>query len=77
VGRDLRLGLAIGPLLGGLLVEHADWSAVIWINVPIGALAAAVTLGVVSESRDPSGRSLDLPGSALVTTALSSASCGA
>ncbi len=64
------LGLAVGPLLGGLLVEQADWSAVFWINVPIGALAAAVTLGVVRESRDPSGRSLDLTGSALVSLAL-------
>jgi MFS family permease len=64
------LGLAVGPLLGGLLVENADWSAVFWINVPIGALATAVTLAVVRESRDPAGRSLDLPGSALVTLAL-------
>jgi EmrB/QacA subfamily drug resistance transporter len=64
------LGLAVGPLLGGLLVENADWSAVFWINVPIGALATAVTLAVVRESRDPAGRSLDLPGSGLVTAAL-------
>jgi EmrB/QacA subfamily drug resistance transporter len=64
------LGLAIGPLLGGLLVENVDWSAVFWINVPIGVLAAAVTLAVVRESRDASGRSLDLPGSGLVTFAL-------
>jgi EmrB/QacA subfamily drug resistance transporter len=64
------LGLAVGPLLGGLLVEHADWSAVFWINVPVGALATAVTLAVVRESRDRTLRSLDLPGSGLVTAAL-------
>jgi EmrB/QacA subfamily drug resistance transporter len=64
------LGLAVGPLLGGLLVEQVDWSAVFWINVPIGVLAAAVTLAVVRESRDPAGRSLDLTGSGLVTLAL-------
>jgi EmrB/QacA subfamily drug resistance transporter len=64
------LGLAIGPLLGGLLVENVDWSAVFWINVPIGVVAVAVTLRAVRESRDTSLRSLDLPGAALVTSAL-------
>ena len=64
------LGLAIGPLLGGVLVENADWSAVFWINVPIGILAIAVTLFGVLESRDKTTRSLDLPGTALITAAL-------
>ena len=64
------LGLAIGPLLGGLLVEHVDWSAVFWINVPIGVIAMAVTLLSVQESRDLTGRSLDLGGATLVTAAL-------
>ena len=64
------LGLAIGPLLGGLLVENADWSAVFWINVPIGVLAIGVTLFGVLESRDVTATSLDLGGTALVTAAL-------
>ena len=64
------LGLAVGPLLGGVLVEHADWSAVFWINVPVGIVAAAVTQLAVAESRDVTARSLDLRGTALVTTAL-------
>jgi EmrB/QacA subfamily drug resistance transporter len=64
------LGLAIGPLVGGVLVEHVDWSAVFWINVPIGAVAVVVTLLAVRESRDPTLRSLDLPGAGLVTLAL-------
>jgi EmrB/QacA subfamily drug resistance transporter len=64
------LGLAIGPLLGGVLVENVSWSAVFWINVPIGVLAMAVTLRAVRESRDATGRSLDIPGAALVTSAL-------
>ena len=64
------LGLAIGPLLGGVLVENANWSAVFWINVPIGLIAVVVTLWAVRESWDVSGRSLDLPGASLVTASL-------
>jgi EmrB/QacA subfamily drug resistance transporter len=64
------LALAVGPVIGGVLVEHVDWSAVFWINVPIGILGALVTLWAVTESRDPGALSLDLPGVALVTGGL-------
>lgn len=64
------LGLAVGPLLGGLLTEHFSWSAVFWVNVPIGAVAAWVALRVVRESSDPTSSSLDVPGALLITGAL-------
>ncbi|HEY0389428.1 MAG TPA: MFS transporter [Gaiellales bacterium] len=64
------LGLAIGPLLGGFLTENVSWSAVFWINVPIGILAAAVAVWAVAESSDTTTRSLDLPGVVLVTGGL-------
>src|SRR4051794_1836917 len=64
------LGLALGPLLGGFLTEHVDWSAVFWINVPIGVVAAGVTLWAVIESRDPSAKTLDVVGTVLITGAL-------
>jgi EmrB/QacA subfamily drug resistance transporter len=64
------LGLSLGPLVGGYLVEHASWSAVFWINVPIGIVAAVVVLWAVNESRDPRSRHLDLVGTALVTAGL-------
>jgi EmrB/QacA subfamily drug resistance transporter len=64
------LGLSAGPLIGGFLVERVDWSAVFWVNVPIGAIAGAVTLWAVSESRDEQRRHLDVTGTALVTSGL-------
>jgi len=64
------LGLAIGPLLGGLLVEHVGWQAIFWINAPIVALAISVTaVGVASERRIRVA-SLDMSGATLATAGL-------
>jgi EmrB/QacA subfamily drug resistance transporter len=57
------LALAIGPLAGGLLTDHLDWSWIFFVNVPVGVLAVAVSFLVIEESRDTSEeRRLDLPG---------------
>ncbi len=64
------LGLAIGPLLGGFLTQHFSWSAVFWVNVPIGVVAMGVTAWAVIESRDPSARSLDIVGTVLISAGL-------
>ncbi len=57
------MALALGPLVGGLLAQHADWSWIFFINVPIGALGLVGSLLVVPESRDTSREQrLDLPG---------------
>ena len=64
------LGIAIGPLAGGWIIEHADWSWIFLVNVPfvVGALLAGRWL--VPESLDPSAPRLDLPGFGLSTLGL-------
>ncbi|WP_205696457.1 MFS transporter [Conexibacter sp. SYSU D00693] len=62
--------VAIGPLVGGALVEGVGWEAIFFVNVPIGAAAIAITLRKVRESSDPGAARLDLPGVALFSLAL-------
>ena len=62
------LALAIGPLVGGLITEHLDWSWIFFVNVPIGILGIVASYLFIDESRDETHASLDLPG--LATSAL-------
>ena len=63
---------SIGPLVGGLLVEHASWRWAFLINLPLAAAVLAILVTRVPESRDESapGRRLDLPGALLATAGL-------
>jgi EmrB/QacA subfamily drug resistance transporter len=56
------LALAFGPLVGGVLTEHAHWSWIFFVNVPIGVLAIVASYLFIDESRDETHASLDLPG---------------
>ena len=56
------LALAIGPLIGGTMVDRLGWQSIFWINVPIGAIALFLAVRFVPESSDRAGRSLDMPG---------------
>ncbi len=62
------LALAIGPLIGGLLTEHAGWNWIFFVNVPVGILGIAASFLLIDESRDPTHERLDLPG--LATSAI-------
>jgi EmrB/QacA subfamily drug resistance transporter len=65
------LAVAIGPVLGGWLVEAVGWRSIFLLNLPIGAAAAWLAWRFVPESRDArAGAKLDLAGAHLVTAAL-------
>src|SRR5205823_4899609 len=63
---------ALGPVLGGFLIEHASWRWVFFINVPLAVAVLAICYWRVPESRDLTiaGHRLDWPGALLVTTGL-------
>ena len=61
-------GAAVGVLLGGVLTELADWRAIFFINLPIGAIVGAGVLRFVAGEREtPRWRGLDLRGAVLAT----------
>src|SRR4029079_11238089 len=45
---------AVGPVLGGWLVEHASWRAVFFMNVPLAAIVVVLSLRAIEETKDPS-----------------------
>jgi EmrB/QacA subfamily drug resistance transporter len=61
------LALAIGPLIGGLIVDNINWHWIFYVNVPVGVVGVLVSRWVIAESRDTSHeQNIDLPG--LVTS---------
>ncbi len=63
-------GSALGPLLGGFMVEHFGWASVFLINVPFVVVAMALIARFVPSSRDTEERRLDVVGAALSVVAL-------
>jgi EmrB/QacA subfamily drug resistance transporter len=70
-------GIALGPIVGGALVQYASWHWVFLINIPIGIVALFVASAVVRESRDESGTvATDIPGTILITAGIASLTWG-
>src|SRR5258708_27164242 len=62
---------ALGPVLGGWLIDHLSWRAVFFINLPLAIVVIAITLRHVTESRNVEIRgNLDWPAALLVTLGL-------
>jgi EmrB/QacA subfamily drug resistance transporter len=65
------VGIGLGPLAGGLLLEWFDWSSVFLVNVPVAVVALLLGIRYIPESRDPRPGSFDLLGAALSTAGFS------
>jgi len=61
-GATIGGAVAIGPLVGGALTSAFGWEWIFFVNVPIGIAAIYATMRFVHESRDPTGRRIDLIG---------------
>ncbi len=64
--------MALGPVVGGVLVESVGWRGVFWVNIPVGLAAIALTARFVPESRAPRARRPDPVGQGLIIVMLGS-----
>jgi EmrB/QacA subfamily drug resistance transporter len=69
-GATAGMAIALGPIVGGWLLEHFSWSSIFYAMAPVAALAALLAAWSVPTSRDPSARKTDLPGLVLSSAAM-------
>jgi EmrB/QacA subfamily drug resistance transporter len=62
----------MGPIVGGLIIRHASWAWIFWINIPIGIAAAAGFMRFLHEKPRHDRRTLDIAGAATFTIAVTS-----
>jgi EmrB/QacA subfamily drug resistance transporter len=71
-GAVVGVSLALGPVLGGALVDSIGWRSIFWVNIPFGIAAGILAAVFVPESRAPRARRVDPVGQVLVVVALAS-----
>src|SRR3954452_6538497 len=69
-GASAGVAIALGPIVGGWLLEHFSWSSIFFAMTPVAAAAAALVAATVPTSRDPSAPKADGPGVVLSTAAM-------
>jgi EmrB/QacA subfamily drug resistance transporter len=69
-GGVVGISQALGPIVGGLLVDTIGWRSIFWINVPIGIAAIVLTAAFVPESKALRARRIDPIGQLLVIVSL-------
>jgi EmrB/QacA subfamily drug resistance transporter len=70
------VSMALGPVVGGLLVTSVGWRSIFWINIPVGLTAVVLALRYIPESKAPVARRVDIPGQVLVIMCLSTLTYG-
>jgi len=75
-GATVGISLALGPVVGGALVDSVGWRSIFWINIPVGLAALVLTMRYVPESRAEHPRRLDAVGQVLVLILLSALTYG-
>ena len=65
-GAVTGIALALGPILGGLLVQSVGWRSIFWVNIPVGVLAVVLTRAFIPESKAETPRRIDPLGQLLV-----------
>ena len=69
------IGVALGPIVGGWLLEHFWWGSVFLVNVPIVGAGVLAGIWLLPESRDPDAKRVDVLGSVLSITGLGTLIC--
>ncbi len=69
-GATAGAAIALGPIVGGWLLEHFSWSSIFFAMTPVAAVGAVLVARTVPTSRDPEAPALDLPGFGLSTAAM-------
>jgi EmrB/QacA subfamily drug resistance transporter len=72
----IGVSMALGPVVGGLLVSSVGWRSIFWVNVPVGLIAVVLAMRFIPESKATVARRADIPGQLLVITFLSSLTYG-
>jgi EmrB/QacA subfamily drug resistance transporter len=71
-GATFGLSMALGPVVGGLLVDSVGWRGAFWVNIPVGIAALVMTMRFVPESKAPRARRPDPVGQLLLIVMLGS-----
>ncbi|MHB1210379.1 MAG: MFS transporter [Acidimicrobiales bacterium] len=68
----IGISMALGPVLGGILVTSVGWQSIFWVNVPVGVVAIVLALRFIPESKAPIARKVDIVGQLLIMVFLAS-----